>query len=164
MKSLTIHSKRRIHKMKKFCVYARTAVSQEPGTNFAMVEQVHQCKEHGINLGYEFSNLVYEEVISGLSTTRPAIEKALQDAKKGKFDILVIRDYNRLARRGDLVLEFVALFEEVGVQVVSVVEQGENDPITFFVEAAKKFVADEERRRIAIRTRAGRQAKRERLV
>lgn len=137
----------------RFAIYARTATSQENTPNIAMAEQVHQCKEYGLSKGYDFIEETYEEVISGLSQTRPILDKALAAATEGKFDVLVIRDYDRLARSESLFQLLNMLFEHAGVFVEVASEESVN---MLLMEHIKRAVADEERRRLSIRRQRGR--------
>ena len=141
---------------KRAAVYARTATTQENGPNFAMAEQIHQCKEYCIRKGYQVTD-VYEEVGSGNKADRKAVLTALNKAQAGKFEVLVIRDFNRLARKTELLTNLIERFDEAGVKVESVTEEVS---LVSMMKAIKEEVAKMQRDKIATRTRAGRQAKR----
>lgn len=142
---------------KRFAIYARTAPVQEIGPNFALAEQVHQCKENGLSKGYKLAeDQIYQEVASGASSKRPILDAVRKAAEEGKFDILIIRDYARLARKHDLLHELIRLFADMEIKVESATEpEG--------VVAIAAAVMDEferiEKERFTSRMLAGKRAK-----
>src|SRR5258708_7630404 len=111
--------------VKRFAIYARTATSQDPTSNFALADQIHQCKEHGIAQGYELvEDQIYQEVVGGKTDKTPAqLERVLQSAKEGLFDVLVIRSFDRLSRRTNRMAILIATLEGYGVKVESATEE-----------------------------------------
>ena len=141
---------------KRAAIYARTAIIQERGDNFAMSEQVRQCKEHAENQGYHVVD-AYQEVGSGHSTTRAGLKAVVQAVQERKFDVLIVLDFDRLARKRSLVTELLTELETYGVRVESVREPfaGDTDQ-SMFMQEIHTFVADIERKRIAERAQYGR--------
>lgn len=142
---------------KKFAIYARSATVQELTPGFSVAEQVHQCKEYGIAQGYELAKgHVYEEVASGASLTCPLLAKLLEEVGHHAFDVLVIRDYIRLARRQDVCITLLNQFEQAGVRIESVRESFDNSGIEKLTQETMRLVADFERKKRTERMLAGR--------
>ena len=138
---------------KRAALYARTATAQEAGTTHAVAEQLHQCKEYCVRNGYSLVS-VYEEEGSGNREDRKMLATALRDAQEGKFDVLVIADVSRLARKPYLFAALVQQFEAVAVTIESVAEDAANSQILalLYTETARI-----QRERNAARSRAARQ-------
>ena len=144
--------------VKRFAIYARTATKQELEPNFAMAEQVHQCKECGIRKGYQLvEDQVYEEVASGASADRPMLLAVLKDAEEGKFDTLIIRDYARLARKPALLQDLIRRFAEMSISVESTSEQ---NGVVAIAAAVFETVERIEKEHFISRMQAGKRAKR----
>jgi site-specific DNA recombinase len=153
--------------VKRFAIYARSATSQDPTSNFAIADQIHECKEHGIAHGYELvEDQIYQEVIGGnTDKTPPQLERVLQCAKEGQFDVLILRSYDRLSRRTDRMPVLIATLEGYGVKVESVNEEVPQSAVLGTMHgmfsALQAEVARIERERITARMKHGRQAKRQ---
>jgi DNA invertase Pin-like site-specific DNA recombinase len=104
-------------------IYARTATFQEQGTNFAMADQVHHCREYAARLGYTIVG-EFQEVGSGINLERAVLREALEKARNHEFDVLVILDFNRLSRRQEQLVVLLTEFENIGVKVESCSEEG----------------------------------------
>lgn len=142
---------------KKFAIYARSATVQEHTPSFSLAEQVHQCKEYGIAQGYELAEgHAYEEVASGASPARSLLSKILEEAGQHAFDVLVIRDYDHLARRQDVWVTLMNRFEQAGGRIESVREAFDHSGGEKFMQETMRFVADIERKKRTERMQAGR--------
>src|SRR6266487_4833504 len=51
---------------------------------------------------------------------RPQLMKLLEDARRGKFGVLVVTEYSRLSRRMSEQAVIISILEDMGVQVESV--------------------------------------------
>jgi site-specific DNA recombinase len=144
--------------VKRYSIYARTAVAQELGSNFALAEQIHECKEYATRKGYEAADpLVYQESGSGMNPNRPALEEVLKAAREGKFNVLIIRDFARLARKQAFLLDIIHLLSEIGVEVESVTGQRE---VMAIAGAAWETVERIHKELLVKRMQAGKRAKR----
>ncbi len=138
---------------KRAAIYARTPPVQEAGATIALAEQIHQCKEYCQRHSYT-PLYVYAEVGSANNTDRKSLVTALADARAGKFAVLVIHDFFRLARNGDLLQSLISQFEQAGVTVASV---SEGEQLAAMIAAIYEEVSRISRERMAVRSRAGRQ-------
>jgi len=149
---------------KRFTIYARTATIQERGSSFAMAEQIHLCKEYGISRGYDLvENLVFQEVASGASSDRVGLSTLLEAAKQKKFDVLIVRDGERLARKPELLATLISEFQDAGVLIESVVEpHGVTSEFKLFYETINQKVREIERERMTARMQAGKRIQKQR--
>ena len=100
---------------------------------------------------------VHEEKISAAAKQRPAFDKMMLAAHQGRWTTLVIWSLDRLGRSMINNLTTVLELDRIGVQVVSVKEQwlDTSGPVRSLLLAIFSWVAEQERRRISERTRAG---------
>lgn len=98
---------------------------------------------------------VYEDRESAIRR-RPAFERVMADAKKGKFKVLVIWGLDRLGR-GFTCFDAFRELAHVGVKVVSVKEPWTeaDGPALELLAAIMSWVSGFERQRLIERTRAG---------
>lgn len=98
----------------------------------------------------------YAEKISAVKT-RPAFERMMADAHRGKFQVVLLWSLDRLHRSMVGALQTVVDLDRRGVQVISVREPwlDTGDPVRSLLLAICAWVAEQERVRIADRTRAG---------
>jgi site-specific DNA recombinase len=141
---------------KRAAIYARSATTQEHEPNFQLASQIHECKEYAVSKGYEVVE-EYQEVSSGATIERPILKSLFEAAKEGKFDVLLIRDFARLARNSVLIHDLIRLFDEMGIEVESAIE-----PKDVIDLAAAIFGGVERIRKelVARRMQAGKAAKR----
>ena len=59
----------------------------------------------------------YKEVVSGVKDTRPQLQKLLEDARKRKFDRVIIYSLDRLGRKIVSVINTIHSLEESGVHL-----------------------------------------------
>ncbi|MBT3375642.1 MAG: recombinase family protein [Lentisphaerae bacterium] len=66
---------------------------------------------------------VYEDVgISGAKDERPGLDQLKKDAVKGKFDVVIVWKFDRLARSTSHLLDTLSLLRRYGVDFVSTTE------------------------------------------
>jgi putative DNA-invertase from lambdoid prophage Rac len=99
---------------------------------------------------------VYEETMSA-AKHRPEYGKMMKAAKTGAFDVLVIWSIDRFGRSMVGNLQDVLELDRLGVVCVSVRESwlDTGSPVRTLLVAIFSWVAEQERARIAERTRAG---------
>jgi len=99
---------------------------------------------------------VYEEQASAVKH-RPKYEAMLKDARRGKFDVLIIWALDRFGRSMTGNLTDVLELDRIGVTVVSVRESwfDTSSPVRSLLIAIFSWVAEQERARLIDRTKAG---------
>ena len=99
-----------------------------------------------------------DEAQSGKSTDRPAFAKMRLDAKRHKFDALIVHKFDRFSRnRTDALAVKSLLRHDYGVRVFSVSEPSEDSdgPIGALIEGIMESVADWYSRNLATETTKG---------
>src|SRR6266852_5616167 len=66
---------------------------------------------------------IYRDKISGATSSRPALDELMTDAKKRKLDIVLVWRFDRFARSVSQLLQALETFRTVGIEFVSVSEQ-----------------------------------------
>src|SRR5580658_10249072 len=99
---------------------------------------------------------VYEEQGSA-AKYRPAYEQMLKDAKRGRFETLVVWALDRFGRSMICNVGDVLELDRIGVKVVSVRESwlDTGGPVRNLLVAIFSWVAEQERSRLVERTKAG---------
>ena len=100
--------------MKRVALYLRVSTTeQSPESQLqdlrALAEQrglviVHEYTDHGV---------------SGAKTSRPALDRLLADARRGKFDVLAIWAFDRLARSVSHLIRLLDEVQELGIEFIS---------------------------------------------
>ena len=99
---------------------------------------------------------IYEEQASAVKH-RPEYDRMMKDARRGKFNVLVIWAIDRFGRSMTGNLTDVLELDRLGVTVVSVKESwlDMGSPVRSLLVAIFSWVAEQERARLIERTRAG---------
>jgi DNA invertase Pin-like site-specific DNA recombinase len=140
-------------------------VSTEHETQLSALEAQMQWYDDQLNY-YKNWKLVDKYIDKGITGTqakkRPAFLRMLEDAKKGKFDLIVTREVCRFARNTVQSLDTVQKLKKLGIEVYFV-----SDGIWSFDGDAElrlgimSTLAQEESRKISDRVRAGQKISRD---
>ena len=115
------------------------------------------AREHGFKIV-----AWYEDVVSGVSDERPELNKVLygDDIINPPFQAVIIFKTDRLARDTKLYFYYLYLLEKKGVKLLSVEEEfGGDQAFANIYRSMMLFVAEQERKNIALRTSHGRKIK-----
>jgi DNA invertase Pin-like site-specific DNA recombinase len=108
---------------------------------------------------------VYSDVISGSKDKRPALDRLMADARRGKFDVVAVWRFDRFARSTRFLLESLELFNGLGIDFVSLRESIDTSTATGkLVFTILGAVAELERSNIRERVVAGQKAAKRRGV
>ena len=140
----------------KVALYARVSTDlQDPSMQVSALR--HYAASRGFKIFRE-----YQDVCSGAKDSRPALDRLMADAHKGKFDALLIWKLDRLGRSLRHLLKTVDKLGTLGVELVSTTENLDTTTpsgrLLFIVIGA---LAEFERGIISERVRAGLQRARE---
>lgn len=103
--------------MKRCALYLRVStLDQHPET------QLYDLRQMAAQRGYEIVE-TYEDRISGAKTRRPALDQMLFDAKRGRFDVVMVWAFDRLARS---VRHFLEVLDELNRNNVEFISFREN--------------------------------------
>jgi DNA invertase Pin-like site-specific DNA recombinase len=142
--------------MKTVAIYTRVSTDEQT-TDL----QRRNLREYVSRRGYTIFQ-VYEDVVSGVATERKALDRLLDDARKRKFDIVLVWKFDRFARSLKMLVDSLALFQELGIDFISYKENIDTTTsmgrLIFHINSA---YAEFEREIIRERVKAGIRAKRE---
>ncbi len=99
---------------------------------------------------------VYEDRISGTRASRPGLDRLMTDARRGKFDLLLVWACDRLARSVTHFLEVLDELNHLGIEFASFREQLDTGgPLGRAVVVIISAIAELERNLIVERVKAG---------
>jgi DNA invertase Pin-like site-specific DNA recombinase len=136
--------------MKRAALYLRVStLDQHPET------QLHDLRGLAAQRGYEIV-ATYEDRISGARPKRPGLDQMMADAKHGKFDVVVVWAFDRLARSVRHFLEALDELTHLNIQFVSFREQVDTGgPLGRAMIVIIGAIAELERNLIIERVKAG---------
>jgi DNA invertase Pin-like site-specific DNA recombinase len=144
-----------VGKQKKVALYVRVSTDEQK-TDLQLLD----LKDYVAKRGYKIYNF-YEDIISGATKERKALDQLFQDANKRKFDIVLVWKFDRFARSLKMLVDSLALFQELGIDFISYKENIDTTTsmgkLIFYINSA---YAEFEREIIRDRVKAGIKAKR----
>lgn len=135
--------------------YVRVSTEEQAREGFSLPAQLRAARERAIQDGARIDHEFVDEGLSGSRSDRPEYQKMLALAAEGRFQILYVWTFDRLNRDAEEALRARRMLEAAGVRLVSVTEGTSDSTLIYGVRA---LIAQEERERIAQRTRAGKAA------
>ncbi|MFC1667655.1 recombinase family protein [Candidatus Omnitrophota bacterium] len=141
--------------MKKIAIYARVSKNDESQD---IKNQLNPLRDYAKALGGEIVE-EYVDLASGGSGDRENFLRMLSDAEKRKFDLLLVWALDRLSREGiSNTLGYLERLRRNGAALKSLQESWldtRDEGLGQLLLAIFSWVAQQERRRIAERTKAG---------
>lgn len=136
--------------MKRAALYMRVStLDQHPEM------QLYDLRQLAAQRGYEIVR-EYSDKISGTKSKRPGLDQLLADARRGRFDVVVVWAFDRLARS---VRHFLEILDELGHLNIEFVSFRENvdtgGPLGRAMIIIVGAIAELERNLIIERVRAG---------
>lgn len=141
-------------KVTKVAIYARVS-TEDKGQDVA--NQTMQLRNFCQSKGYE----VYREYTENITGTgkkrRPAFEEMMEDARKRKFDAVIVWSYDRFSRAGLKDIQHILKLNDWGVKFISYQEAfldttSEMGELLLPIFA---WIAKQEAKKISERTKAG---------
>ncbi|WDL98645.1 recombinase family protein [Alicyclobacillus sp. ALC3] len=144
-------------------MYARVSTDRQ---GESLDNQVDYAKEYIRRLGDEFAvdaTCVYTDFDqSGYYTRfiqRPAIQQALEDAKQGRFHVIVFKEISRISRDQAEHIEIVSRFQMHGVRVIAINDNVDSDrPETLDLLGIHSVMSEMESKRISSRVSSGKKS------
>jgi len=138
-------------KKKGIAVYARVSTSDQ-STESQLLDLRHYVQNRGWKVYREF----VDEGISGTKDSRPALDQLMDDAKKRKFDVVLVWRFDRFARSTKHLILALEEFRNLGIDFVSYQENIDtSSPLGSAIFTIISAVAQLERDIIAERVKAG---------
>ena len=136
--------------MRRAALYLRvSSVDQHPET------QLHDLRQMAAQRGYEIVQ-EYTDRISGVKARRPGLDQMLADARRGKFDVVLVWASDRIARSVKHFLEVLDELNRINIEFVSFREQIDTGgPLGRALVVIIGAIAELERNLIIERVRAG---------
>jgi DNA invertase Pin-like site-specific DNA recombinase len=108
---------------------------------------------------------IYSDTMSGAKDRRPALDRLMADARRGKFDVVAVWRFDRFARSTSHLLRALEEFQSLGVDFVSLRESIDTStPTGKMVFTILGAVGELERCTIRERVMAGQKAAKKRGV
>ena len=136
--------------MKRGALYMRVStLDQHPET------QLLDLRQMASQLGYEIGQ-EYTDRISGAKARRPGLDAMMRDARRGRFDVVLVWACDRIARSTKHFLEVLDELNRLNIKFISFREQIDTaGPLSRAVVVIIGVVAELERSLIIERVRAG---------
>ena len=136
--------------MKRTALYLRVStVDQHPET------QGYDLHQMAAQRGYEIVQ-EYTDRISGAKARRPGLDNMMRDARRGRFDVILVWACDRIARSTRHFLEVLDELNRINVEFVSFREQIDTGgPLGRAIVVIIGAIAELERSLIVERVRAG---------
>ena len=137
-------------RMKRAALYCRASTAdQNPETQLLDLRQM--AKQRGYEIVHEFT-----DVISGAKAKRPGLDQLLTDARRRRFDVVLVAAFDRVARSVRHFLEVLDELNHLGIEFVSFRENIDTGgPLGRAVVVIVGAIAELERDLIRERVRAG---------
>ena len=100
--------------MKKAAIYARVSTADQH-----LETQLYDLRKLAANRGFEVSREYCDREISGSKARRPALDSMMADARRGKFSIVLVAAFDRIARSTKNFLEIVDELNELEIEFIS---------------------------------------------
>ncbi len=136
--------------MKRAALYMRVStVDQHPET------QLHDLRGLAAQRGFQIVQ-EYTDKISGVKARRPGLDQLLADIRRGKFDVVMVWAFDRLARSIRHFLEVLDELNHLNMEFISFRENVDTSgPLGRAITVIIGCVAELERNLIIERVRAG---------
>ena len=135
---------------KRAALYMRVStVDQHPETQLLDLRQM--AAQRGFEIVHE-----YTDRISGVKAKRPGLDQMMSDARRGRFDVVMVWASDRIARSTRHFLDVLDDLNRIGVEFVSFREQIDTGgPLGRAIVIIIGAIAELERNLIIERVRAG---------
>jgi len=136
--------------VKRAALYMRvSSVDQHPET------QLHDLRQMAAQRGYQIVQ-EYTDRISGAKARRPGLDELMRDARRGRFDVVLVWASDRIARSVKHFLEVLDELQRINIEFVSFREQIDTaGPLGRALVVIIGAIAELERNLIVERVRAG---------
>jgi DNA invertase Pin-like site-specific DNA recombinase len=137
--------------MKKAAVYVRVStIDQHPET------QLHDLRQFAAQRGLQIVQEYTDHGFCGARARRPALDKMMEDARRHKFDVLLVWSCDRLARSTRHLLQTLDELSGFGIQFLSQREAIDTEgPLGRAIIVIVSAMAELERSLVADRVKSG---------
>jgi DNA invertase Pin-like site-specific DNA recombinase len=144
----------------KCAIYSRVSTTDQT-VSMQLDELRAYCERRGFNIVGEYT----DSGISGSKESRPGLNQMMKDARRRRFDAVLVYRYDRFARSLRQLINGLGEFEELGIHFVSLHEGVDTGtPTGRLIFGIFASIAEFERSLIAQRVRSGQAAAKRRGV
>jgi DNA invertase Pin-like site-specific DNA recombinase len=137
-------------KSKRVAIYTRVSTGDQH-----VETQLYDLREMAKFRGYEII-VEYTDQISGAKSKRPGLDKLMTDARRNRFDVVLVWAFDRMARSVRHFLEILDDLNHLGIEFVSFREQIDTGgPLGRAMIVIVGAIAELEKNLIVERVRAG---------
>ena len=137
--------------MKRIAIYARVSTTDQ-STESQLLDLRRYVSERGWTIFKEYC----DNGVSGTKDSRPALNELMNDAKKRRFDVVLVWRFDRFARSTKHLILALEEFKNLGIDFVSYQENIDtSSPLGSAIFTIISAVAQLERDIIAERVKAG---------
>ncbi len=137
--------------MTRIAIYARVSTLDQ-STDPQLLDLRRYTRERGWNIFKEYC----DNGVSGTKDSRPALNELMNDAKKRRFDVVLVWRFDRFARSTKHLILALEEFKNLGIDFVSYQENIDtSSPLGSAIFTIISAVAQLERDIIAERVKAG---------
>ena len=143
-------------------LYARVSGDDTKKEGRNIQSQLDMGREYATEKGYQVIKELSEDdkkLTSGADWNLPALNEALEMARNGEFDVLIIRELDRFARSLAKQLVIEKQFKQAGVEVEYVLEKYDDTPEGQLSKHVRAVIAEYERVKITQRAHRGKKNK-----
>jgi len=143
---------------KRAVLYARVSKDDRVNASSSLGGQLEMCQEYAQEQGHQIVARLSEDDrgASGASFELPELNRVLEMARAGEFDILVVRELDRLSRKLAKQLIVEEELKRAGVQIEYVLGNYAESPEGNLMKNVRAVIAEYERLKIAERMSRGR--------
>ena len=140
--------------MMKVAIYARVS-TDDKGQDTE--NQLMQLRQYCIAKGYEVYREFTENVTGTGKKRRPEFEEMMEDARRRKFDVLLVWSYDRFSRGGLKDIHYISDLNQWGVKFISYQESflDTTSEMGELLTPIFAWIAKQEAKKISERTKAG---------
>jgi len=125
----------------KAALYVRVSTDEQV-EGYSLTAQTNlltaYCKKENI----EVYKIYADEGISGQKENRPQFQQMITDAESKQFHIILVHKYDRFARKVELSQRIKGQLSKCNINVVSITEPIEDNPMGFFVSGLHELMAE----------------------
>jgi len=137
--------------VKRIAIYARVSTTDQ-----STESQLFDLRRYVSERGWKAFREYVDEGISGTKDSRPALNELMDDAKKRRFDVVLVWRFDRFARSTKHLILALEEFKNLGIDFVSYQENIDtSSPLGSAIFTIISAVAQLERDIIAERVKAG---------
>ena len=108
--------------MTKVAIYAR--FSSQMQSEASIEDQLRICRERAEREGWTVTDVYSDMAVSGASMQRPGIQRLMDEAKRGQFDVIIAEALDRLSRDQ---ADVATLFKQLSFHGVKIVTLSEGE-------------------------------------